>query len=158
MAQPIPTPKTDRNFAVVDLGNFDDLHRFSFAIEEKAIEIEGKIFLKEILNLTSAEISFNTLAPKKSIPFYHKHRLNEEIYMFVKGEGEFQVDDRIFSVNEGTVVRVDPEGERCIRNTSETDKLNWIVVQSRVGSYASNTIEDGFGVEKRVSWIGKEKL
>ena len=70
------------------------------------------------------------------------------------------VDDRIFPVGEGTVVRVDPEGERCIRNTSDVEELCWIVVQSRVGSYSytDHTIQDGFGVPKKVSWVGKERL
>ena len=84
--------------------------------------------------------------------------MNEEIYIFVQGLGEFQVDDRVFSVGEGTVVRVDPEGERCIRNTSDTEDLCWVVVQSRKDSYPDQTIQDGFGVQKQVSWIGKQQV
>ena len=152
------TPKTGENFAVVDVGKFSELHQFTFEAPENTLKLEGKVFLKELLNLTSAEISLNKLPSKKSVLFYHKHRLNEEIYIFVRGSGEFQVDDRIFPVGEGTVVRVDPEGERCIRNTSDVEELCWIVIQSRVGSYTDHTIQDGFGVPKKVSWVGKERL
>ena len=113
---------------------------------------------KQILNLSSAEISFNNLSPNTSIPFYHKHRLNEEIYIFIQGQGEFQVDNYVFSVEEGTVVRVDPEGERCMRNILDTEDLCWIVIQSRKGSYTEHTIQDGFGVQKQVSWIGKQRI
>jgi hypothetical protein len=77
---------------------------------------------------------------------------------FIRGKGEFQVDDLVFGVSEGSVVRVDPEGERCMQNISDAEELCFIVVQSRVGSYADHTIEDGFGVQKRVSWVGKERL
>jgi mannose-6-phosphate isomerase-like protein (cupin superfamily) len=158
MNQPLLTCKTEQNFAVVDLGSFSQLSQFTFEIGETRLKIEGKIFLKELLNLTSAEISLNTLPPKISLPFYHKHRLNEEIYLFIRGKGEFQVDERIFSVGEGTVVRVDPQGERCLRNISDSEDLCFIVIQSRANSYQGQTIEDGFEVEKPVSWVNKLRL
>lgn len=158
MAQVAPTARTRQNFAVTDLGLFSQLRQFTFETPELPMKVEGKVFLKQILALSSAEISFNNLPPSTSVPFYHKHRLNEEIYVFVQGKGEFQVDDCVFPVNEGTVVRVDPEGERCMRNTSDSEDLCWIVIQSRVGSYPDHTIQDGFGVQKRVSWVGKQQI
>lgn len=158
MTQIVPTVKTGQNFAITDLGVFSELRKFTFETPEAPIKLEGKIFLKQILDLSSAEISFNNLPSNTSVPFYHKHRLNEEIYIFVGGVGEFQVDDCIFSVGEGTVVRVDPEGERCMRNTSNTEDLCWIVIQARKGSYTNHTIQDGFGVHKRVSWVGKQQI
>lgn len=158
MAQAAPTVRTGQNFAVADLGLFTELRQFTFETPEAPIKLEGKIFLKQLLALSSAEISLNNLPPKKILPFYHKHRLNEEIYIFVRGKGEFQVDGYVFPVSEGTVVRVDPEGERCMRNTSETEDLCWIVIQSRVGSYPGQTIQDGVGVQKRVSWVGKQQI
>jgi mannose-6-phosphate isomerase-like protein (cupin superfamily) len=158
MTQVSPSVKTGQNFAVADLGLFSELRQFTFEASETPLKLEGKVFLKQILNLSSAEVSFNNLPPNKSVPFYHKHRLNEEIYIFVSGKGEFQIDHRIFSVEEGTVVRVDPEGERCMRNISETEDLCWIVIQSRAGSYPDHTIQDGFGVQKKVSWVGKQQI
>ena len=158
MNQITPTARTGENFAVTDLGLFSELQQFTFETPEAPMKVQGKVFLKQILNLSSAEISFNNLPPKKSVPFYHKHRLNEEIYIFVGGEGEFQVDGCIFPVGEGTVVRVDPEGERCMRNTSNNKDLCWIVVQSRVSSHPDHMIQDGFGVQKRVSWVGKQQI
>jgi mannose-6-phosphate isomerase-like protein (cupin superfamily) len=158
MTQVSPSVKTGQNFAVADLGLFSKLRQFTFEASEAPLKLEGKVFLKQILNLSSAEVSFNNLPPNKSVLFYHKHRLNEEIYVFVRGNGEFQVDDRVFSVGEGAVVRVDPEGERCMRNTSDTEDLCWIVIQSRAGSYSDHTIQDGFCVQKKVSWVGKQEI
>jgi mannose-6-phosphate isomerase-like protein (cupin superfamily) len=158
MTQVSPSVKTGQNFAVTDLGLFSKLRQFTFEASEAPLKLEGKVFLKQILNLSSVEVSFNNLPPNKSVLFYHKHRLNEEIYVFVRGNGEFQVDDRVFSVGEGTVVRVDPEGERCMRNTSDTEDLCWIVIQSRAGSYSDHTIQDGFCVQKKVSWVGKQEI
>jgi mannose-6-phosphate isomerase-like protein (cupin superfamily) len=146
------------NFAVAHVGMLTDLYQFTYQFPNQSLEFEGKVFLKSVLGLSSAEISLNALKPGQSIPFYHKHQLNEEIYLFVRGQGEFQVDDIVFPVKEGTVVRVDPEGERCFRNTSDTLDLCWIVVQSRAGSYEGETIQDGYGVQKRVSWQDKTQL
>jgi mannose-6-phosphate isomerase-like protein (cupin superfamily) len=158
MAQVTPTVRTGQNFAVADMGLFSELRQFTFELPENHLKLEGKLFLKQILALTGSEISFNNLPPKTSVPFYHKHRLNEEIYIFIRGQGEFQVDGFVFSVGEGTVVRVDPEGERCIRNISDGEDLCWIVIQSRAGSYSDHTIQDGFGIQKRVSWVGKQPI
>ncbi len=157
MSQPTLEPKTGEHFAAVDLGSFSSLEEFTFEMPTTKRKVAGKLFLKEILNLTSAEISVNKLAARQSVPFYHKHRLNEEIYIFIKGHGEFQVDDRVFPISEGTVVRVDSNGERCWRNNSDED-LYYIVIQARAGSYEGGTSEDGVGVEKRVSWVGKEQI
>ncbi|NJK62639.1 MAG: cupin domain-containing protein [Synechococcaceae cyanobacterium SM2_3_1] len=152
-------PKVGTHFACVDLGGLRDLSRFTYVEDGAPFEIKGKIFLKQVLDLTSAEISFNTLPPRKSYPFYHKHQLNEEIYIFYQGQGEFQVDDCIFSVVEGSIVRVDPEGFRCLRNTSTEEDLGWIVLQARAQSYRDqHTIQDGIGLPQRVSWVGKERL
>ena len=88
--------------------------------------------------------------------FYHKHRLNEEIYIFLNGEGEFQIDGKVMPVREGTVIRVAQEGERCWRNISATEDLLYIVIQARAGTYEGQAIEDGIGIQKKVSWVAKE--
>lgn len=158
MTKPALTAKTGQNFATADLGAFSQLSQYTFEAPGMPIKPKGKIFLNQLIDLTSAEISLNNIPPGKSVPFYHKHRLNEEIYIFVRGQGEFQVDDCVFLVQEGTVVRVSPEGERCLRNTSDAEDLCSIVIQSRVGSYTGHTIIDGVAVEKKVSWAGKKRI
>ncbi len=153
--------QTGPDFAVADVGPLADLDQFTFTLPvgDRAIDTSGKIFLKDPLALTGAELSLNSLPPKQSLGFYHKHQQNEEIYIFLAGTGEFQVNGWVFPVQEGTVVRVDPQGERCLRNRSASDRLCWIVVQVRAQSYAEGaTIEDGIAVPKRVSWVGKRSL
>lgn len=158
MSKPLPISKSGKNFTTADFGSLAALSQFTFTIPNKSFTVAGKVFLKELLNLTSAEISLNNLPAAKSIPFYHQHQQNEEIYIFIRGEGEFQVDGCVFPLTEGTVVRVDPQGERCLRNTSDTEDLSWIVIQSRVNSQPDQTIVDGIAVEKKVSWQGKQRL
>lgn len=147
-----PPLKTGIHFAAVELGKFSDLDQFTFESSDRNFEVEGKVFLNQLLQLSGAEISINSLPPGRSVPFYHQHKLNEEVYIFMKGRGEIQVDGTITSVSEGSVIRVDQAGERCWRNTSTSEDLIFIVVQARAGSYSDHSIEDGILVQKPVSW------
>ncbi len=158
MAAAQPIAKTGDYFAVADFGDFQKLRQYVFEPAEVPVSMEGKVFLKHVLGLTSSEISLNNLPPRKSVPFYHTHQVNEEIYIFVQGQGEFQVDGVVFPVAEGTIVRVDPAGERCLRNSSQNQDLCYIVIQSQQHSYPSHTIQDGTALKKRVSWVGKTQI
>lgn len=148
--------KSGLNFTAVCLGALARLDQYKFKHPALPRETEGKVFLNQLLELTSSEISLNKMPPRTSMPFYHKHRLNEEIYVFLKGEGEFQIDDKVLPIREGTVVRVASEGERCWRNTSTAEDLLYIVIQARARTYEGQTVADGVGVQKRVSWMAKE--
>ena len=99
------------SFSVIRTGRLDDWRDYVFEHPKVPIT-SGKLFLKELLNLSGMEISVNRLAPGEGIPFRHKHRENEEVYIFVRGRGQFQVDGEVFDVEEGSVVRVAPAGVR----------------------------------------------
>lgn len=146
--------KSGINFTAVDLGPLCELDNYHFKHPSLPKEIKGKVFLRQLLGLTSSEISFNKMPPRGSMPFYHKHRMNEEVYVFIKGCGEFQIDHEMFPVKEGTVIRVAPGGARCWRNNSEDD-LYYIVFQARAGSCEDHTILDGFRIEETPSWVNK---
>jgi mannose-6-phosphate isomerase-like protein (cupin superfamily) len=143
--------KRGEKFTVANVGKLSQLNRFSFKLPFRGFEVEGKLFINQLVDLTSCEISFNQLPAKAGIPFYHKHKQNEEIYLFIQGRGEFQIDEKVFPVSEGTVVRVDPDGERTLRNISEED-LIYIVIQARANSYEGNTISDGVAIDRKVTW------
>ena len=142
--------KYGTNFTAVDLGALCELDDYKFKHPVLPIEIKGKVFLKQILGLTSSEISLNKMPPGASMPFFHRHRMNEEVYIIIKGHGEFQIDGEVFPVKEGTVIRVAPGGGRCWRNNSGED-LYYIVFQARAGSCEDHTILDGFRIEESQS-------
>ena len=140
------------NFTTVNLGELEGLDNYKFSHPSLPFEVEGKVFLNPLLGLTSAEVSLNKLPPQESMPFHHKHKQNEETYIFIKGNGEFQIDDQRFPISEGTVIRVAPDGVRCWRNLS-SEPLYYIVVQAPMGAYhENNTIRDGMTVQKPVQW------
>ena len=70
--------------------------------------------LHDTLSLTSAEISCNTLPAGASVPFVHFHEKNEEIYIFLEGEGRLYVDGEERSIKAGDAFRLSPAAKRCI--------------------------------------------
>lgn len=129
------------NYCSAELGSLQELSQYGSGLPGVPGSVEGKVFLKALLGLTSTEISINNMPQGQSLPFHHKHQINEEIYIFIAGQGEFQVDGNVFPVGEGSVIRVSPEGERSWRNTGSKD-LIYIVVQARAGSYGGQALMD----------------
>ena len=87
--------------------------KFAHASVGRLRGFEGKQFVKDATGATSCEISFGTLPAGESVPFFHSHKANEENYVILSGKGRFQVDDEVFDVEEGSVVRLSPG---CFRN------------------------------------------
>lgn len=140
-----------RHFTAAHLGEFSklDQHVFTHPITQRSIA--GKIFLKDVLKLTGTEVSINKIPAGYSIPFYHTHAQHEEVYIFIRGKGQFQVDDQTLDVSEGTVIRVSPNGTRAWRNNSKED-LYYLCIQANEGSLTGESISDGRRVDRPVVW------
>lgn len=115
------------------------------------MEIQGKVFMGQALQTTGAEISFQSFAPGKETGFLHTHQTHEELYIFVSGKGEFQVDGQVFPVGEGSVVRVAPEGKRSVRNNG-TEPLIMICVQYKAQTFTAQDAADGQLLQEPVKW------
>ena len=102
---------------------------------------EGKQFVKDATGATSCEISFGTLASGQSVPFFHSHRENEENYIILSGAGRFQVDDDVFDIAEGSVVRVAVNCDRNLKCTSDVP-MTYICIQAKEGSLGGYTMTD----------------
>lgn len=139
------------NYSAIDIGRLDDLANYSLIHPKLKNIVEGKVFVKEASKATGAEISFQILPPKADLGYSHVHQQNEETYIILKGEGDFQVDDDSFPVSEGSVVRIAPQGKRSLRNSSDTSMV-YMVIQSKAGSLEQWTTEDGIRLENRRNW------
>ena len=113
--------------------------------------VRGKGISRETLGLTCTEVSLNSLAPGVAVPFLHAHKQNEELYLFLKGQGEIQVDGAIIPVTAGSAIRVDPAGMRSWRNTG-SEPLLYVVVQAKAGSLEQATGGDGIVPDQPVKW------
>ena len=137
----VKTIATGSNFKAISSCPFNELLQKS----------QGKLFIKDAVNATSAEISLSVLPPKVSVPFIHTHKQNEELYVIQKGEGQMQIDGKIFNVKEGDVIRVSPHGKRCIR-ASETQPLTFLCIQAKENSLEQYVATDANILKEEVSW------
>lgn len=139
-----------KHFCAAETGALRDLAQHSHS-HPKLGAIRGKLFLRKVLGLTSMEASLGVMPPGGGLPFLHRHREHEELYLFVGGKGQFQVDGQVIDVTEGTVIRVAPEGARTWRNNS-TEPLTYICIQAAAGTVRGDATSDGVGVDKPVEW------
>ena len=127
------------NFTAVSTCKLDDL-----------MSVKGKVFVKDQIHSTGSELSISMLEPRAQVPFLHTHKQNEEVYVILKGTGQFQVDDKIFDVKEGDVIRVAPKGKRGLRAGEEA--LTYICIQAKEGSLEHCTGDDGEILEGEPKW------
>ena len=102
---------------------------------------EGKQFVKDATGATSCEISFGTLPTGAAVPFFHSHKDNEENYIILSGSGKFQVNDEVFDVAAGSVIRVATNCDRNLKCTS-AEPMTYICIQAKEGSLGGYTMTD----------------
>lgn len=138
------------HFSALSTGSFSQLNDYVLPVAP-GMEIQGKVFMGQTLQTTGAEISFQSFAPGKETGFLHTHQTHEELYIFVSGKSEFQVDGQVFPVGEGSVVRVAPEGKRSVRNNG-TEPLIMICVQYKAQTFTAQDAADGQLLQEPVKW------
>ena len=139
-----------KNYQKQDVGKLSDLDQYGIELEGLQ-KIAGKLFLGECVGLTSMEVSLNKDRPGSGVNFFHRHRNNEELYIFLNGKGEMLIDDERFEVKEGTIVQVPPEARRAWWNTGKAD-LYYIVIQAQSGGLKAPPLEDAEILDGTVPW------
>jgi mannose-6-phosphate isomerase-like protein (cupin superfamily) len=76
-------------------------------------------FAKDDLETEETGFSFHRLKPGKRQPFGHRHEDAEEVYVVVRGEGLFKLDDEIIEVETLDAIRVSPEVTRAFEAGDE---------------------------------------
>jgi mannose-6-phosphate isomerase-like protein (cupin superfamily) len=66
-------------------------------------------FAREPLELAKTGLSYQRLAPNFRLPFGHKHREQEEIYLVVGGSARAKLDDEVVELRAWDALRVPPE-------------------------------------------------
>ncbi len=141
----------NKNYSAVNIGKLQDIEKYSLIHPKLKTEITGKLFLKDSILSTGTEISFTSIRPKSEIGYFHIHNKNEEIFIILKGFGYYQVDEDCFPIEEGSVIRVSPEGVRSICNSSN-EKMVYICIQAKEDSLEEYTSEDGKRVAVTPKW------
>lgn len=138
------------NFSAINLGRLSDISDYVLELGAE-IKIPGKVFGGQAVGATGGEFSFQVFAPGQETGFLHTHKNHEELYFFLSGKGEFQVDGKVFPVGEGSVVRVAPAGRRSVRNNGDTP-LVMLCVQYRGNTFSAEDAADGDILSEPVSW------
>ncbi|WP_425396778.1 cupin domain-containing protein [Aeoliella sp.] len=126
-------------------------HWKDFRFQIPGLPATAKGFLKDRLGMSGMEVSLNVLGPGDQMPFLHRHRENEELYLFLSGTGEFQADAQLFPIVDGTCVRCAPAVKRSWRNTGTTD-LHFVVIQAPNTPTPGSMIDDGEIVSEPPQW------
>lgn len=138
------------NFSAINVGRLGELGDYELDLGN-GVRVPGKVFVGNALQTTGAEISFQSFQPGTETGFLHKHHVHEELYFFLRGTGEFQVDGEIIPVAEGTVLRVAPQGMRSVRNNGAVP-LVMLCVQYKAGTFTSADAADGEILQAPVAW------
>lgn len=138
------------NFNAISVGKLNELGDYVLELGPD-VKIPGKVFGGAALNATGAEFSFQMFQPGTETCFLHTHKQHEELYFFLSGNGEFQVDGNVFPVSEGSVVRVSPNGRRSVRNNGTTP-LVMLCVQYRGATFTADDAADGNILAEPVKW------
>jgi mannose-6-phosphate isomerase-like protein (cupin superfamily) len=139
------------NYRAINVGNFSDLNQYAYDHPVRKVIVEGKVFTGELLQSTGAELSFMILPPHAEMPFLHAHKRHEEIYVIIRGSGQFQVDNDVFDIKEGSVIRINPSGSRVYRNNSDNPMV-FMCIQSMADSIDCFFGKDGLKAEGIPAW------
>lgn len=146
----IQTIETGANFSAANFGKLSDIKDYVLELGPE-IKIPGKVFGAAAIGATGAEFSFQVFAPGQETGFLHTHKNHEELYFFLAGKGEFQVDGNTFPVEEGSIVRVSPAGKRSVRNNG-TAPLVMLCIQYRGNTFTAEDATDGNILNEPVKW------
>ena len=130
------------NFTAINLGKLNELGDYLLELAPE-IKIPGKVFGGAALQATGSEFSFQLFQPGTETGFLHTHQTHEELYFFLSGNGEFQV--------EGSVVRVAPKGKRSVRNNG-TIPLIMLCIQYKAATFTQEDTTDGTILNEPVRW------
>lgn len=147
----IETIKEGKNFKAVSVGKMDEI--IEHELPMGPVTIQGKVFVGLAAGATGSEFSFQTLVPGQDSGFLHAHKTHEELYIILKGAGQYQVDGEIFPVGEGAIIRVAPDGKRALKNTGK-ENLTMFCIQYKANVFteADSPMTDGIILQDELKW------
>jgi mannose-6-phosphate isomerase-like protein (cupin superfamily) len=72
-----------------------------------------------VAGLTESGVSHQRLAPGFRVPFGHRHKRQEELYVVVGGSARLKIDDEVIDLGTWDAVRVAPERMRAFEGGPE---------------------------------------
>ena len=108
--------------------------------------------MKQIETIKSGK-NYSAVSVGKMSEIIEHVKTHEELYIILKGEGQYQVDGEIFPVSEGTIIRVAPDGKRALKNTG-SENLTMLCIQYKANAFteADSPMTDGTILQEELKW------
>jgi uncharacterized cupin superfamily protein len=84
-------------------------------------KVKEKVFLSRPMGCKGVGFSFVRCKPGQGATYVHRHKVQEEVFIALKGNGTIILDGKRIKMPEGTVVRVAPRVWRALGNDSKRD-------------------------------------
>tara|TARA_Y100001949_G_C15786436_1_gene243000 strand:+ start:177 stop:497 length:321 start_codon:yes stop_codon:yes gene_type:complete len=99
----------------------------------KVVKEDKRYVVKDNDSLKKLITSITVLNPQYSTTG-HSHSGQEEVYIFRSGDGEMEINERRFKVNEGDIIFIQDGDFHRVHNTSQ-ELLEFICIFDGVRSY-----------------------
>ncbi len=106
-----------------------------------SITSNARTELHDLLSLTGAEISINSMPAGAGVPFVHAHKQNEEIYGILSGKGKAVIDGETVALAAGDWLRVAPAAKRQFF-AAEDAGISYLCIQAKANSLKGYTQDD----------------
>ncbi len=90
-------------------------------------KVKGREFLARAMGCKGVGVSLMRLKPGEGASYVHRHKVQEEVFITLKGTGTILLDGRRHSMPSGTMVRVAPTVYRAMGNTSRRDVVYMVL-------------------------------
>ncbi|HEY7221920.1 MAG TPA: cupin domain-containing protein [Candidatus Binatia bacterium] len=84
-------------------------------------KVKEKEFLSRPMGCKGIGFSFVRCKPGQGASYVHRHRVQEEVFIALKGDGTIILDGKRVRMPEGSIVRVGPTVWRALGNDSRSD-------------------------------------
>ena len=86
-------------------------------------KVKEKEFLSRPMGCKGIGFSFARCKPGEGATYVHRHKVQEEVFIALKGEGTIILDGKRIKMPQGTIVRVGPTVWRALGNDSKRDAV-----------------------------------
>jgi uncharacterized cupin superfamily protein len=121
------------DFQRIELGTLNQW-REHFGGFSPARSRDGRRVIDHELPMQFIGVTANSLEPGEEAGYWHTHSSDEELYIFLTGEGQMGLDDQVVDVGAGTAIRVGQGVNRTWRCIPESEgNLRWLCIRGDGG-------------------------
>lgn len=117
----------------IEIGSIDQWRDFHGGFAETTMR-DGRRVLDHELPMQFVGVTANALVPGEEAGYWHAHSSDEELYLFLAGQGQMGLDDDVVDVGPGTAIRVGQgvmRTWRCVPESAEA--LRWLCIRGDGG-------------------------